>query len=202
MSEHASAQLPFWATAATWWWKMTHFFTRYLWRTQWQGVRGKYFWPPISYKESNSYFTRHEKNLHTGKFHIKCLRTFSTTVYQEVSIVLFFPCLDHWPSKLFSSFYLICLHVLWFSKLYFFSSPFSGIHSLICFTNCPRALWCFTLMRLFFCHPLVHTKKHFLRKHLKRPRIHQSYVSSYFFFPPLNFRVTCFQYPAFLMVTL
>lgn len=75
-------------------------------------------------------------------------------------------------------------------------SSFSGILSLICFTNCPRALWCFHIDTSFSVTPCPHQKQ----KAPKAPK-DQPYLSLhtclFFFLPPLNFSVKCFQFSAF-----
>lgn len=80
-------------------------------------------------------------------------------------------------------------------------SSFSGILSLICFTNCPQALWCFTCVHLFLS-PLSVYKKTFPQKNIQRAQGSALSVSShfffFFFFFPLNFYVMCFRFPAFL----
>lgn len=104
-------------------------------------------------------------------------------------------------SGLFCHFVLYAFMFLCFFQTVLFSS-FSGILSLICFTNCPQALWCFTCVHLFLSPLSVYKKNSFLRKTSKEPK-DQPYLSRhtssfFFFFFPLNFYVMCFRFPAFL----
>lgn len=61
-------------------------------------------------------------------------------------------------------------------------SSFSGILSLICFTNCPQALWCFTCVHLFLSPLSVYKKKTFPQKNIQRAQGSALSVSSHFFF--------------------
>lgn len=88
---------------------------------------------------------------------------------------------------------LICF-VLFQTVLF---SSFSGILFLICFTNCPPASWCFHIDASFSVTTCPH-QKCFLRKHLKRPRIHQPYLSLHTsFFSPWTFVSHAFNFCLF-----
>lgn len=102
-------------------------------------------------------------------------------------------------SGLFCHFVLYAFMFLCFFQTVLFSS-FSGILSLICFTNCPQALWCFTCVHLFLSPLSVYKKNVSSEKHPKSPRISLICLVTLllFFFFPLNFYVMCFRFPAFL----
>lgn len=91
----------------------------------------------------------------------------------------------------------MCLHVFVLFQTVLFSS-FSGILSLICFTNCPQALWCFTCVHLFLS-PLVHTQKKSSQKNTQRAQGSALCLVKLFFLnPPLWTFVSCaFKLPAF-----
>lgn len=89
-------------------------------------------------------------------------------------------------SELFCHFVLYAFMFLCFFQTVLFSS-FSGILSLICFTNCPQALWCFTCVHLFLSPLSIYKKNVSSEKHPKSPRISLiclvTLLLLFFFFP-------------------
>lgn len=98
---------------------------------------------------------------------------------------------------IFSSFYVVCFHILCFSKLSF--SLLSQVFSLSSALLTAHELFGVSHRYIFFCRPLSTPKTFPQKKQLKRPRIHQPYLSLHTWLFALNFSVTYFQFSAFFL---